>query len=278
VNGALYLVATPIGNLDDITLRALKILREADLIACEDTRHSRKLLSHFDIHRPTVSYYRENEASRGAELIARLQAGESVALITDAGAPVWSDPGARLVASALAAGIAVVPVPGASAVVTAWMAGGIEADTVTFAGFLPARTGERRQVLRELLPVPGALIFFEAAQRLAAALMDIAAVLGPARRAAIGRELTKLHEEFHRGTVAELRDAAILAPTRGEITLVVGPPSAEAPPPPDEIEAQLIALARRPEANVKAALKALARSSGLSRSELYRRWQQAGRE
>ena len=261
--GTLYVVATPIGNLEDITYRAVRVLAEVDCIACEDTRHSRKLLEHYDIRRPTVSYYRENEAARGAELVARLQAGESIALITDAGTPMLSDPGQRLVERALAAGIRVVPLPGPSAALAGLMASGM-GEPVAIAGFLPPRSGERRRRLEQLAPWPGALVLFESPHRLAASLADIEEILGGARPLHLARELTKVHEEILHGTVADLRARLAGREPRGEFTLVLGPAPAAAP-----------ASSRpAPVAASRAELKRLARESGLSRSELYRRLQQ----
>ncbi len=263
--GRLYIVATPIGNLEDMTHRAARVLGEVDVIACEDTRHSRILLDHYQIRRPTLSLHRFNEAARGGELVRRLQGGESVALISDAGAPGLSDPGARLVAQAVAAGITVVPVPGASAPVAALMAAGLEGPVVLL-GFLPARAGERRRTLQTWAAVPAALLMFESPHRLQGALADLEALLGPDRPLPVARELTKLHEELFRGSVAAARAHFDQHPPRGEFTLVAGPPVAPAP-----------ASAAEPELTPdlsKEDLKRLARESGLSRSELYRRLQQ----
>lgn len=267
--GTLYLIATPIGNLEDLSPRARRLLAGVAAIACEDTRHSRKLLEHFQIRTPLVSHYRENEAASAAGLLARLAAGEQIALITDAGAPLVSDPGARLVAQAVAAGVTVVPVPGASAVQAALMASGLPPEALepwTFLGFLPARAGERRRTLQAWAQPPTALVFFEAPHRLRAALADMEEVWGPQRFLAVGRELTKLHEEFVRGAVAGVRAHFDTHEPRGEFTLVAGPPPAAAPAPP----AADAAPASREE------LKEWARRHGLSRSEAYRRWQQRG--
>jgi 16S rRNA (cytidine1402-2'-O)-methyltransferase len=269
--GTLYLVATPIGNLEDISFRAVRVLGEAALIACEDTRHSRHLLDHYQIRRPLVSYHRLNEAERGGELLDRLLAGESVALITDAGTPLISDPGARLIERALAVGVNVVPIPGPSALTTALMAAGVS-EPVTFIGFLPARAGERQRALEQWALQPAALVMFEAPHRILDALEAIAAVCGPERPLTVCRELTKLHEEILRGPVATLH--AQLAgrwqstPPRGELTLVLAPPSAPSPTSPADLETALAAITHKDE------LKPLARSTGLPRGELYRRWQQ----
>lgn len=271
--GTLFIVATPIGNLEDITLRALRILRGVDLIACEDTRHSRKLLAHFSIDRPVVSCYRENEAQRTPELIERLRAGADVALISDAGAPAIADPGSRLVAAAIAAGIAVVPVPGASAPVAALMGAGDVPLPWCFLGFLPARAGERRATLELWRAFPGTLVAFEAPHRLAAALADVESVMGPERSLVIARELTKLHEQFLRGTAASLRGGIGADGMRGECTLLVLPAApGAAVPAADDVDRRLHSLGA--DAAGKAALKALAKELGLPRAELYRRWQQ----
>ncbi|HVA62126.1 MAG TPA: 16S rRNA (cytidine(1402)-2'-O)-methyltransferase [Terriglobales bacterium] len=270
--GVLYIVATPIGNLEDLTHRAARVLGEVELIACEDTRHSRKLLDHYGIHRPLVSYYRENEATRGEELLRRLQAGDNVALVSDAGTPLLSDPGARLVARAVAAGIRVVPLPGASAPLAALMACGIwgeAGEPVAFLGFPPARAGARRTWLAPWRSWPGALVLFESPHRLPASLAALEEVLGPERPLVVARELTKLHEEFQRGTVASLavlfQDRAQASPLRGECTMVVGPAPASAPP---------LAPAPPPPEMTRAQLKQWARAQGWSRSEAYRRLQQ----
>lgn len=271
--GTLYIVATPIGNLEDMTYRAVRVLGAVEVVACEDTRHSRKLLEHYGLHRPLVSYYRENEAARGAELLHRLQQGESVALVSDAGTPLVSDPGARLVAAAAAAGIPVVPLPGASAAMAAWAAAGMELSPeapVALLGFAPARAGARRRWLQTWSAWPGALVMFESPHRLVAALADISEILGTGRRLVVGRELTKLHEEFWRGSVAEIAvlagQRATAGSLRGEFTLVVGPGAGSAP-----VAALPAPTLSRPE------LKRWAREQGLSRSEAYRRLQQGGR-
>lgn len=220
--GALYLIATPIGNLEDITLRALRILREeADRIACEDTRHSGKLLAHYNISKPLVSYHEHNERTRGEELAAAMAAGERIALISDAGTPLISDPGYRLVERAIAAGVPVIPVPGACAAVAAVAAGGLPSDTWIFAGFLPPKCGQRRKALELWAAAPATLIFYEAPHRIAETLRDVDAVLG-ARPVVVCRELTKLHEEFLRGTPAELAAGFATKPPRGEMTLLIG--------------------------------------------------------
>ena len=202
MTGTLYIVATPIGNLEDITLRALRVLREVDWIACEDTRQTRKLLEHFGIAKPMVSYHEHNESGRAAELVERLTRGGSGALVSDAGTPLISDPGYRLVQAAIAAAIPVVPIPGASAAVSALSAAGLPTDAFRFCGFLPPKSSQRRKTLEQLKPETGTLIFYETPHRILEALEDVAAVMG-SRPVVVARELTKLHEEFLRGTAAE---------------------------------------------------------------------------
>jgi 16S rRNA (cytidine1402-2'-O)-methyltransferase len=222
----LYLVATPIGNLADITLRALATLDRADVVYCEDTRHSRTLLAHFAIARPTRAYHEHNAERERPRVLAELAAGKSVALISDAGTPLISDPGYKLVREAVAAGHRVVSLPGASATLAALGAAGLPTDAFLFAGFLPPKAGARRTRLGELKAVPATLVFFEAPSRLGDSLADIAAVLG-AREAAVARELTKLHEEVRRGTPAGLAQWATETAPRGEMVILVGPPVAE---------------------------------------------------
>lgn len=262
--GILYVVATPIGNLEDLSYRAVRILSEVDVIACEDTRHSRALLEHYGIHKPLLSYYREREAERAAAILERLAAGEAVALISDAGAPLLSDPGARLVAEAAAAGVQVVPIPGASAITAALMASGLAAETespLVFLGFLPARATARRHCLERYAPWTGPVVFFETPHRLLAALGDMEEIWGAERPLVVARELTKIHEEIFRGSIAAARAHFAAHAPRGEFTLIAGPGAAMpakagAEPPADP-----------------AALKIWARQQGLSRSEAYRRWQ-----
>lgn len=266
--GTLYLVATPIGNLEDITLRALRVLREVDLIACEDTRHTRKLLEHYGIQKPTLSYHEHNEAARSLELLDRLRQGSSVALVSDAGTPLVSDPGYRLVTKAIESGIAVEPLPGASAILAALTASGLPTDAFLFGGFLPARPGPRRKHLTRLKDEPATLVFYEAPHRILEALEDIDAALGP-RPVVLARELTKLHQEFLRGTAASLRDALRgRPPLKGEITLLIGraaAPAAGQTSVEDAVEAALRAGLGRMEA-----VKAVARQRGLPKREVYR--------
>jgi len=271
VTGTLYIVATPIGNLEDITLRALRVLREADLIACEDTRQTRHLLDHFGIAKPLVSYHEHNEAARPAELIGRLEAGANIALVTDAGTPLISDPGYRAAAAAIAAGIPVVPIPGASAVLTALAGSGLGTDEFRFCGFLPARSAARRKTLASFADADCTLIFYDAPRRIIETLQDVEAEMG-ARPVVVARELTKIHEEFLRGTAAEVRAQLEAKPSvKGEITLLLGRPvkGAEAEAavsPEDQVRAlELQGLARMD------AVKRVAKARGIPKRDLYRR-------
>jgi 16S rRNA (cytidine1402-2'-O)-methyltransferase len=220
--GILYIVATPIGNLEDMTFRAVRILGEVDLIAAEDTRHTRKLLTHFGIARPLTSYFDHNAAFKGDAILARLKAGESVALVSDAGTPCISDPGYQLVHDAVVEGISVVPVPGPSAVTAAISAAGLPADSFTFVGFLPSRPSKRRERLESMRQAEGLLIFYEAPHRLVAAVADMADILGD-RPAVIAREISKMHEECIRGTLSELAAELTGRRMRGENVVLVAP-------------------------------------------------------
>jgi 16S rRNA (cytidine1402-2'-O)-methyltransferase len=219
--GTLFVVATPIGNLGDMSARAIETLKQVDRIACEDTRHTAKLLNHFGITTPTVSYHEHNERERADELVASLIGGASIALVTDAGTPLVSDPGYRLVQRATAEGVTVVPIPGASAALAALAASGLATDEFRFCGFLPPKAGARRARLAELADDACTLVFFESPNRIGDTLADIEAALGD-RPAVVARELTKLHEEFLRGTLSELRARLAGAAPKGEVTLVVG--------------------------------------------------------
>ncbi|HEY2845341.1 MAG TPA: 16S rRNA (cytidine(1402)-2'-O)-methyltransferase [Bryobacteraceae bacterium] len=266
--GSLYLVATPIGNLEDITLRALRVLREADVIACEDTRQTGKLLAHFDIAKPTVSYHEHNEAARTAELLARLEAGAQVALVSDAGTPLISDPGYRLVTAAIAAGIAVVPVPGASAVLSALAAAGLPTDAFRFCGFLPVKSTQRRKALELLRAETCTLIFYEAPHRILDTLADITALLGD-RPVAVARELTKFYEEFLRGTAEQVRAQLAARPSvKGEITLLIGKGSSPVVPE-NSIEDAVRELEEKGVARMDA-IKQVARERGLSKRDVYK--------
>ncbi len=268
MTGTLYIVATPIGNLEDITLRALRILKQADRIACEDTRHTRKLLEHHGINRPLVSYHAHNEAAATSALIDRLVGGESIALVSDAGTPLVSDPGYRLVAAARQRGIAVTPVPGPSALLAALAASGLPTDTFYFAGFLPARRAERRRTLEKLAGEPATVVCYETPHRILEALEDIGQVLG-ARRIALARELTKIHEEFLFGDAPSVRQALASRPAvKGEITLVIGRREAPAEADTGGLD-EAVEAAMREGLSKMEAIKAVARRRGLAKREVY---------
>jgi 16S rRNA (cytidine1402-2'-O)-methyltransferase len=275
--GCLYVVATPIGNLEDISLRALRILKEADVIACEDTRQTMKLLSHFDLRKKLVSYHEHNEITRAAELVIDLEQGAKVALVSDAGTPAISDPGHRLVSLCLRHGIEVVPVPGASAFVATLSASGLAIDEFTFIGFLPARQSERRKALRTLMNEPRTIVLYEAPHRLLETLEDALEILGN-RPAVIAREVTKMYEEFLRGHLEDLLASVRAKEPRGEITLLIGPPDAQARTEASAQDAsRALPIGRRVDEIVKetgldrkAALKQAARERGLTRREAYK--------
>jgi 16S rRNA (cytidine1402-2'-O)-methyltransferase len=264
----LYVVATPIGNLADITLRALGVLAAADLIACEDTRVTSGLLRHYGIATRLVAYHDHNAAQQRPRLLAALAEDKAVALVSDAGTPLVSDPGYRLVAEAREAGHRVIPIPGASAVLTALVASGLPTDTFLFAGFLPVKSGPRAERLAALASVPATLIFFESSQRLAATLAAMAEAFGANRRATVGRELTKLFETVVSGTLADVAQEFGGAPPKGEIVIVVAPPVAQAATA-DEADRVLRALLA--DLPVAAAAAEAAAVTGLPRRELYRR-------
>jgi 16S rRNA (cytidine1402-2'-O)-methyltransferase len=268
--GTLYLVATPIGNLADITHRALQVLNDVDLIACEDTRHTHKLLNHYGINTKTISYHEHNEQQRATELIERLKQGSNIAVVSDAGTPLINDPGFRLVRAAIENEIAVVPVPGPSALITALIAAGLPTDEFFFAGFLPSRASARRARLAELQSVPGTLIFYEAPHRLAETLKDAYEILGE-REAVVARELTKLHEEIRRGKLSELTaDYAEKTDIRGEIVVLIDRTVIDLPKESKSIAA-LVNQYERDGLDHRAALKKAARELGLSRAEAYRK-------
>jgi len=269
--GTLYLVATPIGNLADITHRAIQVLREVALIACEDTRHTRKLLQHYGIDAKTISYHEHNEQQRARELIESLKDGIDVAIVSDAGTPAISDPGFRLVRAAIENGITVVPVPGPSALISALVAAGLPTDEFFFGGFLPARSSARRTRLSELRAVPGTLIFYEAPHRLAASLQDAYEVLGE-REAVVARELTKLHEEIKRGRLSELVEHFAKVEPRGEIVLLIDRTALDQATTETSTASvsQLVAQFESEGLDRRAALKKAARELGLSRAEAYR--------
>jgi 16S rRNA (cytidine1402-2'-O)-methyltransferase len=261
----LYLVATPIGNLGDITLRALATLARADVIYCEDTRHSGTLLAHFAIARPTRPYHEHNAQRERPRILAELAAGKAVALISDAGTPLVSDPGYKLVREAVAGGHRVVSLPGPSAPLAALTSAGLATDTFLFAGFLPAKAGARRARLAELAAVPATLVLFEAPQRLGESLQDMAEVLG-ARHAAVARELTKLHEEVRRGSLADLAQWAAGTRPKGEMVVLVGPPQ------PQVVTDEVIAAKLTPMLPVMSlsdAARAAADDLGVAKARVY---------
>jgi 16S rRNA (cytidine1402-2'-O)-methyltransferase len=270
--GTLYLVATPIGNLADITHRALQVLKDVDLIACEDTRHTHKLLRHYGINTKTVSYHEHNEQQRAQQLIDLLQQGSDIAVVSDAGTPSISDPGFRLVRAAIEIEAPVVPVPGPSALISALIAAGLPTDEFFFAGFLPARSNQRRARLTELKSIPGTLIFYEAPHRLGAALKDAYEMLGE-RESVVARELTKVHEEIRRGRLSELvRHYADEDNVRGELVVlidrnVIGVATKDT----DSSVAALVDQFEQEGMDHRAALKKAARELQLSRAEAYRR-------
>ena len=269
MTGILYIVATPIGNLEDITMRALRVLREVDWVACEDTRQTRKLLEHFGVVKPMMSYYEHNEAARAAELVERLKTGVSVALVTDAGTPLVSDPGYRLVQAAIAAGVTVVPIPGPSAAVTALSAAGLPTDAFRFCGFLPAKSSQRKKLLEELKAETCTLIFYETPHRILDALEDVGAVMG-SRPTVVGRELTKLHEEFLRGTAEEIRAQLASRPSvKGEMTLLIGKADEAAELDDTPLE-DAVRLAEQQGLPRMDAIKQVAKKRGLSKREVYR--------
>ncbi len=272
--GTLYLVATPIGNLEDITLRALRVLKEVNVIACEDTRQTGKLLHHFEISQPTVSYHDHNEADRTPELIAKLMAGLHVALVTDAGTPLVSDPGYRVVVAAIEAGIRVESIPGPSAALTALAASGLPTDSFHFGGFLPVKNGQRDRALEEAGLLSATLIYYEAPHRILETLEAIERVLGP-RRVVVAREITKLHEEYLRGTAAEIRSTlAGRDSVKGEITLLIA--KSDVPPPDDTPLEEAVAAAEASGLPRMDAIKQVARQRGLSKREVYQALQQRG--
>src|SRR5262245_33142269 len=273
--GTLYLVATPIGNLEDITLRALRVLGEVDLIACEDTRHTRKLLSHYKISKPLVSYHEHNERARSAELIEKLLGGLNVALVSDAGTPLISDPGYSIVTEAALAGVPIVPIPGASAAIAALAASGLPTNEFLFAGFLPARGAERRRRLNDFAKSPSSLVFYEAPHRIKECIEAAREILGD-RPAALARELTKVHEEIIRGRLSEIAALISEREPKGEYVLIIGPRAASEPPEvgaaaqENTIIEQVRALMAAEGLDQKTALKRVAKLRGLTKREAYR--------
>jgi len=265
-------VGTPIGNLEDITLRALRILKEADQIACEDTRHTQKLLAHYEIRKPLVSYHEHNELTRAPELVIELEQGAKIALVSDAGMPLVSDPGHRLVALCLRHHIPVVPVPGPSALLASLSASGLPSEGFLFVGFLPARSGERRRALEHLRIEERTLIFYEAPHRVAECVADAREILGD-RSACLAREVTKLHEEFLRGKLSEIAAALEERPARGEITLLIGPADSDEirlhSDSAQSLAARVEELMHQAKLDRKEALKLAAKERGLTRRAAY---------
>jgi 16S rRNA (cytidine1402-2'-O)-methyltransferase len=275
---SLYVVATPIGNLEDITLRALRVLKEVDIIACEDTRQTRKLLNHYGITTRTVSYHEHNEITRAAELVKDMQEGTSIALVTDAGMPGISDPGFRLISLAIRHHVPVVPVPGTSAFLAALVASGLPSDSFRFGGFLPSKQGERRSVLSAIKDSPRTQVFYEAPHRIVEALVDLVEILGEQRHVVVAREVTKLYEEFLRGRALDILETLKSRDSvKGEITLLIGK-AEEASFNTGRVSKVTIKQRLQQimgEANLdeKAALKRLAKERGISKSEAYRELQ-----
>lgn len=273
-SGVLYVVATPIGNLEDITLRAIRVLRECDLIACEDTRQTSKLLQHYQIHKALVSYHEHNEQARSEELLRQLAEGRNIALVSDAGTPLIADPGYRLVSKARAQGVMVSPIPGASAILCALSASGLPTDAFAFRGFLPPKSGARRNRLLALKDAETTLVFYEAPHRILETLDDIAAVFGM-RPVVIGRELTKLHEEFLSGDAAALATTLRSRPSlKGEFTLLIG--KADELPPSDKPLVEEVEELIRAGMSRMDALKQVARARGLSKHEAYKLFEKPG--
>lgn len=269
--GTLYLVGTPIGNLEDITLRALRVLREADMIACEDTRTTQKLLNAYKIKTPTTSYHEHNEMTKAPELVLQLEEGDSIALVSDSGMPGVSDPGYRLVSLSIRHNIKVVPVPGASAFVAALVASGLPTDSFRFHGFLPPKRSARLATLGQARISQRSIVFYEAPHRLIATLRDIREVLGD-RNIVVAREVTKIHEEFIRGSISSVLDQLKGRAIKGEITLIVDKPLPEAPPPASaEVIKQEYDRLVAGGMDRRDALKSLAKTHGLAKSEVYRR-------
>jgi 16S rRNA (cytidine1402-2'-O)-methyltransferase len=270
----LFLVGTPIGNLEDITFRALRTLKEADLIACEDTRRTQQLLNHYSIKTPTISYHEHNELTRAPELVLQLEEGSHIALVSDAGMPVISDPGHRLVSLAIRHSIPVIPIPGASAFVAALSAAGLPVDKFRFLGFLPGKKTQRRKALEELTGASKTLVFYEAPHRLLDMLADLRDVLGDAP-VVVAREVTKVHEEFVRGSVSEVLGQLKKKPVKGEITVLVAPQlaSPQVSAVGSSIRGEVERVMAAEGLDERAALKSVARQRGLSRSEAYRQLQ-----
>jgi 16S rRNA (cytidine1402-2'-O)-methyltransferase len=272
----LYLVATPIGNLEDITLRAVRVLKEADMIACEDTRQTQKLLNHYGIPTRTVSYHEHNELTRAPELVLDLEGGARVALVTDAGMPGISDPGFRLISLAIRHHIPVVPIPGASAFLAALVASGLPTDSFRFSGFLPPKSGQRRQMLESIQASPRTQVFYEAPHRVKEAVEDVVEILGAERPLVIAREVSKIHEEFLRGRAGDILESLkARGDIKGEITLLIGKGEEKAPKAPAaaSVKQRLEQIMAQEKLDEKAALKRIAKEMGVSKSEAYRELQ-----
>src|SRR5437016_9040128 len=272
--GKLYIVGTPIGNLEDITFRALRTLKEADVIACEDTRRTQKLLNHYSIRTPTISYHEHNEMTRAPELIIELEQGSHIALVSDAGMPVISDPGYRLVKLAVRHNIQVIPIPGASAFVAALAAAGLPVDKFRFLGFLPPKKGARQKALQEVKNSSKTLVFYEAPHRALETLSDVRKVLGDPP-VVVAREVTKLYEEFLRGSASEVLERLKKKPVKGEITILVGldAPAEDNGPQGRTIRQDLERVMKEQGVDERAALKLVARARRIPKSEAYRQWQ-----
>ncbi|TMA05637.1 MAG: 16S rRNA (cytidine(1402)-2'-O)-methyltransferase [Deltaproteobacteria bacterium] len=268
MRGVLYIVATPIGNLEDITLRALRVLKEVDLIAAEDTRHTKGLLVHYDISTPLTSCHEHNEKAKAHALVVRLERGANIALVSDAGTPTLSDPGCRFVREAIKAGINVVPVPGPSALTAALSASGLEVDQFIFEGFLPAKKKERRERLRKLQDEKRVIIFYEAPHRLRESLQDLFEILGD-REVVLGRELTKVYEEFIRGRLSQVRAEADRRELRGEMALIVGGAEKQEYPAEDRLVAEIQRLKTKG-MRVKEIAEVLGEKYSYSKREIYR--------
>src|SRR5712671_2775243 len=277
---ALYLVGTPIGNLEDITLRAVRVLKEVDVIACEDTRQTQKLLNHYGIATRTISYHEHNELTRSAELVKEMQEGASIALVTDAGMPGISDPGFRLISLAVRHHLPVVPIPGASAFLAALVASGLPTDSFRFSGFLPAKRGERRAALEAIRTSPRTQVFYETPHRIVEALSDVVEVLGKDRHVVIAREVTKLHEEFLRGRAGDVLETLKARDgVKGEITLLVGKAESSdqqaTVPAKVNVRQRVDQIMAEETLEEKAALKKVAKERGISKSEAYRELQRS---
>jgi 16S rRNA (cytidine1402-2'-O)-methyltransferase len=275
----LYLVATPIGNLEDITLRALRVLKQVDLIACEDTRQTQKLLNHYGISTRTTSYHEHNEMTRAAELVVDLEQGARIALVTDAGMPGISDPGFRLISLAIRHHVAVVPIPGVSAFLAALVASGLPTDSFRFSGFLPAKVRQRRQLLESIFESPRTQVFYEAPHRVKESLEDIVEILGQERHVVIAREVTKIHEEFLRGNAGDvLETLKARGDIKGEITLLIGKMEGTQKKELSSrvsVRQRLEQIMTAEKLDEKAALKKVAKELGISKSEAYRELQRS---